>query len=245
MVLLSITGPLGFLYALLHSLATKGFRGLGEYLLKVAISVDQLGNVMMQHLLNLLWIKRDGYQFGNRDETISSALGRNKQLASLTCIGRLTDRFLDSIDPDHSLSSIDYYIEPTIQIIDTSAWIHLAGGKILCIRSTDKGIYRIPGGKREANESDIEALYRVVKEELSVDLQLPSLDFIGVFEAQAYGQQPGILIRMTCYSSNYKGTLTPTPEIGELVWLQYADKLQVSEVDRIVFDFLRDRKKLV
>ncbi|MGB5554468.1 MAG: NUDIX hydrolase, partial [Flavobacteriaceae bacterium] len=50
-LLLCITGPLGFIYGLLHSLFSKGFRGLGEYLLKIATSIDQLGNVIMQHLL--------------------------------------------------------------------------------------------------------------------------------------------------------------------------------------------------
>lgn len=76
LLLLALTGPLGFFYGLMHSLFKRGFRGAGEYLLQLAISVDQLGNVLMQHLLNLLWKKPAGYPFGNRDETISSALGR-------------------------------------------------------------------------------------------------------------------------------------------------------------------------
>ncbi len=112
LVLLLITGPLGFLYGIFHGLFSSGFKGVGEYFLKIAISIDQLGNVLMQHLLNILWIKKDGYKFGNRDETISSALGRNKKLGTLTTFGRFIDRILDLIDPDHSLNSIDYYIEP-------------------------------------------------------------------------------------------------------------------------------------
>ncbi|MEO0527075.1 MAG: NUDIX hydrolase, partial [Bacteroidota bacterium] len=70
-VLFLVTGPLGFIYGLFYSLFTQGIRGLGEYMLKIAVSIDQLGNVLMQHLLNLLWIKKGGYTFGNRDETIS------------------------------------------------------------------------------------------------------------------------------------------------------------------------------
>jgi hypothetical protein len=112
-LLLIITGPLGFLYGVFHGLLSSGIKGIGEYLLKIAISIDQLGNVLMQHLLNLLWIKRNGYKFGNRDETISSALGRNKKQGTLTAFGRFIDRILDLIDPDHSLNSIDYYVEPS------------------------------------------------------------------------------------------------------------------------------------
>jgi len=74
--------------------------------------VDQLGNVIMQHLLNLLLVKKGGYKFGNRDETISSALGKNKQKNMLTGFGKSIDKILDIIDANHSLNSIDYYIEP-------------------------------------------------------------------------------------------------------------------------------------
>ncbi|WP_205783225.1 hypothetical protein [Flagellimonas allohymeniacidonis] len=111
-VLFVFTGPLGFIFALLQQLFTKGLRGVGEYALQLAISIDQLGNVLMQHLFNGLWITKNGYKFGNRDETISSALGKNKQLGTLTGFGRLIDGLLDIIDPNHSLNSIDYYIEP-------------------------------------------------------------------------------------------------------------------------------------
>lgn len=111
-ILLVITGPLGLIYGLLQQLFTKGLRGAGEFSLQLAISIDQLGNVLMQHLFNWLWITDEGYKFGNRDETISSALGKNKQLGTLTGFGRAIDWLLDVIDPNHSLNSIDYHVEP-------------------------------------------------------------------------------------------------------------------------------------
>ncbi len=240
-LLLVVTGPLGFLYGLLHSLFTKGLRGLGNYLLQIAISIDQLGNVLMQHLLNLLWTRENGYRFGNRDETISSALGRNKQTDTLSRFGKLIDRILDGIDSDHSLNSIDYYVEPTEQIIDKLAWIHLVDGQILSTRSKGRSKFYIPGGKREAAETDAQALSREIKEELSVELRLPSLELIGVFEAQADGHKPGILVRMTCYSADYTGKLKPDSEIEELVWLSYRDRDRVSPADQLIFDYLRDK----
>lgn len=157
-VLLTVTGPIGFVYGLFHSLFTKGFKGIGEYLLKIAVSVDQLGNVLMQHLLNVLWVKKGGYKFGNRDETVSSAIGRNKKLGTLTGFGKTIDKILDTIDPDHSLNSVDYYIEPTEQIIDKLAWIHVVDKQILSTRSKGKEKYYIPGGKRENGETDAQAL---------------------------------------------------------------------------------------
>ena len=100
-VLFVITAPFGFIYGIFHSLFSRGLMGVGEYLLKIAISIDQLGNVLMQHLLNTLWVKKGGYKFGNRDETISSALGRNKKLGTLTFFGKLIDKILDVIDRNH------------------------------------------------------------------------------------------------------------------------------------------------
>jgi len=111
-ILILTTGPLGLIYGFFHTLFSRGFTGIGEFLLKIAISVDQLGNVIMQHLLNLLWVKKGGYKFGNRDETISSALGKNKQNNTLTGFGKSIDKILDIIDANHSMNSIDYYIEP-------------------------------------------------------------------------------------------------------------------------------------
>lgn len=243
-VLLAVSGPLGFIYGFFHAFFTKGFKGIGEFLLKIAISIDQLGNVMMQHLLNILWVKKGCYNFGNRDETISSALGRNKNLGTLTGFGNWIDKLLDVIDPNHSLNSIDYYIEPSDQIIDKLAWIHIVDGRILMTRTEGREKYYIPGGKRETGESDAQALFREIKEELSVELDITSLFFIGIFEAQADGHKPGILVRMTCYTASYHGELLPASEIAEMVCLNYKDKHMVSEVDVLIFNFLWEKGQL-
>lgn len=240
-ILLAITAPLGFIYGLFYNLFTKGIKGIGEYCLKIAISVDQLGNVIMQHLLNSLWTKIGGYNFGNRDETISSAIGRNKKLKTLTKFGKLIDFILDKIDPNHSLNSIDYYIEPSEQIIDKLAWIHIVDKKILSTKSKGKTKYYIPGGKREEGESDYNALFREIKEELQIELEINKLDFVGIFEAQADGHKPSILVRMTCFSGLYTGELAPDSEIEEIVWLTYKDREMVSEVDQLIFDYLHHK----
>ena len=41
-VLLLTTGDFGLIYGIFHSLVKRGFKGLGEYFLQIAISVDQL-----------------------------------------------------------------------------------------------------------------------------------------------------------------------------------------------------------
>lgn len=212
--------------------------------MKIAVSIDQLGNVLMQHLLNLLWIRKDGYPFGNRDETISSVLGRNKKFGTLTVFGKGIDRILDTIDPNHTLDSIDYYVEPSENTIDKLAWISIREKRILCVRSMGKSLFYLPGGKRDKGESDLKALTREIKEELQVLLNPDSFQFIRVFEAQADGKPPGILVRMTCYGATYQGELQPDSEIEEMAWLGYQDREIMSEVCKVIADHLRSEDRL-
>ncbi len=83
------------------------FDRLGEYFLHIAISIDQLGNVMCQDLFNYALIKDDSQPFGNPDETISSVLGKNLVKGNLTRAGKVLDTILNTVDPGHSIDSID------------------------------------------------------------------------------------------------------------------------------------------
>ncbi|GLW09442.1 DNA mismatch repair protein MutT [Microtetraspora sp. NBRC 13810] len=124
-------------------------------------------------------------------------------------------------------------------VIDKVAWVRVEDGRILSTRSRGKDAYYIPGGKREAGESDAETLAREIEEELSVAILPASVAHLGTYEAQAHGHADGVLVRMTCYTGDYHGTLAPSSEIAELRWLSYADRDRVSPVDRLIFDDLR------
>ena len=112
-VLLIFTTPIGFFYALLRQLFFGKLKSLNVYFLEVAISIDNTGNVMMQHLLNdLLLIKqKDTYYFGNKKETISSVIGKNCLTNTLSPLGKALNVFLNFIDKNHSLNSIIYDIK--------------------------------------------------------------------------------------------------------------------------------------
>ena len=75
--------------------------------MNLAISLDQFGNVAMKGLFNMILINSYAFQFGNPDETISSVLGKNKLNNSLTGLGRLLDKFLNRLDDNHSINSIE------------------------------------------------------------------------------------------------------------------------------------------
>ena len=128
--------------------------------------------------------------------------------------------------------------------IDKIAWLHLRDGHILSTRSHGKDRYYFPGGKREAGETDQQTLLREIEEELTVALDPTSLQYAGTFEAPAHGHAAGVLVRMTCYYAHYTGTLQAAAEIAELVWLTYRHRTQVSTVDQLIFDWLRQQGML-
>ena len=116
---------------------------------------------------------------------------------------------------------------------------------MLSTRSRGKDRYYFPGGKREAGETDAQTLLREIKEELTVDLHPASLEYAGTFEAPAHGHPTDVLVRMTCYwAPRYTGELQPAAEIAEVVWLTYRHRPEVSAVDQLIFDWLREQQLL-
>ena len=79
----------------------------------MALVLDEVGNVTMQHLLNdlLLIQKEHTYLFGNKNETISSVIGKNSLTNTLSPLGRALNSFLNFLDKDHSLNSIIYDVK--------------------------------------------------------------------------------------------------------------------------------------
>lgn len=108
-----ITVPIGMLYTIIK-LTFNGkfavlFRVTNGYFYRFALAIDQMGNVAMQDLFNDIFILKNGYKFGDVDETISSVLGKNERLLTLTLLGRIIVNILNFIDPNHSLNSIEEY----------------------------------------------------------------------------------------------------------------------------------------
>ncbi len=112
-VLFFTTAPIGFLYAVIRQSLAKRVYSLSVYFLELALSLDNAGNVLMQHVLNdaLLIKNQNTYLFGNKMETISSVIGKNLVTHTLSQVGLLLNNFLHWIDKDHSLNSINYEVK--------------------------------------------------------------------------------------------------------------------------------------
>ena len=112
-VLIVTTTPIGFVYALLRQLFLGKIITFQIYFIELALALDNAGNVIMQHLLNdtLLTKNTNTYLFGNKKETISSVIGKNHLSNTLSPLGKALNRFLNWLDREHSLNSIDYNVK--------------------------------------------------------------------------------------------------------------------------------------
>ncbi|MCL2384019.1 MAG: NUDIX domain-containing protein [Oscillospiraceae bacterium] len=126
-------------------------------------------------------------------------------------------------------------------MIDKIAWIYIKDNRVLCTLTKGNDTYYVPGGKREIFENDVEALTREVKEELSVELDIDTLKYYGVFKAQAHGKPEGTIVKMTCYMAEYIGDLKSAGEIAEFAWLGYKELDTLAPVKKLLFQDLYDK----
>lgn len=107
LVLMILLGPLGilgtFVYCVLRLFIEPRYvlDYLSQSALSLALSIDLMGNVWCKDVFNPAFRKPGGYSFGRYNETISSVLGKNKALGTLTDFGRLVANLLNFIDPNH------------------------------------------------------------------------------------------------------------------------------------------------
>lgn len=135
--------------------------------------------------------------------------------------------------------------EMTTTYIDKLALIDIKDKKVLSTRSYGKDVWYIPGGKRDGDETDNEALVREIKEELSVDILPDSVKLYGIFEAQAHGKPEGTVVRMTCYTARFEGELVASSEVLEFRYVDYLWKEKSSPVDKLIFDDLHAKGLIV
>lgn len=90
------------------------FKYINRILRSVAVLIDILANVLFGHALNGLLSKKmnpqtqtASYPFG-RIETISKALGHNKERGTLTDTGRAVANLLNYLDEDHVEKAVEY-----------------------------------------------------------------------------------------------------------------------------------------
>ncbi|MGW3015793.1 NUDIX hydrolase [Streptomyces longwoodensis] len=123
------------------------------------------------------------------------------------------------------------------------AWVLVRDDRVLVTRSHGRERFHFPGGHRELGESDAETLVREIYEELRATIDPGSMVHFGTYEI-GEGHPDHGPFRMICCTADHRGELTPSREIAENAWFNYADRDRVSAVDAMVFDALRDAARL-
>lgn len=76
------------------------------YFRSTAVNIDKFGNREFRTLWNKTLRTESGYKFGNPEETISSALGKNERDGTLSKTGKALTWILNKLDKNHGLKSI-------------------------------------------------------------------------------------------------------------------------------------------
>jgi hypothetical protein len=76
------------------------------YFKSTGINIDKFANREFRSMWNATLIKKNGYQFGDETETLSSALGKNERDKTLTALGKGLVWILDKIEKNHCIKSI-------------------------------------------------------------------------------------------------------------------------------------------
>ena len=128
----------------------------------------------------------------------------------------------------------------------TVGLISVSHNKLLLAYSNHKKAWYLPGGKVDLMESNLEALSREIKEELSVDLDLSKVKYYCHISAIAFGEVPQVMMEQECYLyplTHFKAA----HEIGGLRFFSYEEylkeEIQVSGVIT-VYDKLKEDQLL-
>jgi 8-oxo-dGTP pyrophosphatase MutT (NUDIX family) len=89
--------------------------------------------------------------------------------------------------------------------------------KVLMTKNFGIDKFYIPGGTIERNETETEALFREIKEELTVDLIKDSIKYFGTFEDVAT-THPDSIVQVRLYLGEVSGELKPDSEVEKLGW---------------------------
>lgn len=99
--------PLAFIWKAVVSISNENRKardimsGMAVFFTEIAASFDQLGNAVFGGFLNWLFIKGDGYAFGDKDDTVSEALGWNERYETLSKTGTAIVWILHKLEKDH------------------------------------------------------------------------------------------------------------------------------------------------
>lgn len=115
---------------------------------------------------------------------------------------------------------------PTVLRV-AAAIISNADGHTLVVRKRGTSQFMQAGGKIEAGESALEALSRELREEVGIEIDLDTTEYIGSYRAVA-ANEPSTIIRAEVFALTVSGPVDACGEIEEVVWLDSLDSADIE-----------------
>ncbi|MEF2976416.1 NUDIX hydrolase [Subtercola sp. YIM 133946] len=114
--------------------------------------------------------------------------------------------------------------QPTaLPVIRVAAVVLLRDRRMLMVTARGRGVLYLPGGKIDAGESAAEALVRECREEVAVELDLPSIRELFTVTTQAHGEPDGRMVAMTLFAATTPDEPVPSSEVDAVHWVTTAD----------------------
>lgn len=110
LIILGIVSVLNTIFLPIYYIFTFNFKAgakhLNTFFYKMALSIDQFGNVMCASLFNLVLIEKDGHKYGDEDDTISYITAKNMYKGKLKTTGVFLAAVLEWLDRGHMEKAI-------------------------------------------------------------------------------------------------------------------------------------------
>lgn len=126
-------------------------------------------------------------------------------------------------------------------MIRTAALAFVRDRRMIQARSVGKSAFYMAGGKIDPGETPEQALHREIREEL--DAALTGVEFLGIFECEAWGHPAGTALELHCYVADLTTEPRATSEIAEIRYFtrdEYAAMPDVAPGSLMVFDRMKE-----
>jgi DNA polymerase-3 subunit epsilon len=100
-------------------------------------------------------------------------------------------------------------------------------GRCLLVRKTGTSVFMQAGGKLEPGESALDALARELREELDLELDESTAEYLGVFRAEA-ANEPNTLVSAAVFALETAAPVHVHGEIEELLWIDQLDGIDAE-----------------
>lgn len=126
------------------------------------------------------------------------------------------------------------------KVIEHISLLDIKDKKVLLCVSKGKTKWQLPGGKKENEETDEQALVRECREEIGVEVKPESIKLFEVIEGQAFGKTDGVKVNIKIYTAQFSGEVSSHEEVVEAKYMTFGE---VSDTSEMGWEYLKGLKQ--